>query len=642
MSLRSPFLPQSEVEAQGEGEYEHVAAAIDDDLEGHDFEDFDHDDERDWSEFEEWVEETHRNEPWSPFAESDEQIDDEATEPGSGYSDAEDAEVEDEELFEAELYVSSLSMLEAEDGESVTFPSGASLRAIAGADGARQEHWDPNGTGNPLLDASSRSTKLSPNFTVDELTKSGGRRFTVARIDPRLVECVQAIRDRVGRPVVVTSGYRSWGHNENIYDKRDKKPTLSRHCSGQAVDIRISGMDGMAIAKAAIDACGADIGVGIGSKYAHVDVRGTWARWTYFSGSKNRSAVREIDDYAKSRIGPSTPTTLVRPSPAPTSAIDVRHAVVRNRVHSQQLGWGPHRRAISRLIGFTDSTPDESGFADALARWQATRGLEVDGILGPGTWRAMRADLGLEAGPSPAGRLTRKKLGYAGYGGGRLDAAIRRLMAAGRLPEVSERDIDTLQRIASIESRGQASAINTWDSAVVSAGFKQWTLHYGALQDLIRRASDAFARHGIRVDSIATYQITKEPVPAIVGVPDYKQLRSAEWSQRFFDASLEDDALVAAVKKGLEDIRQLESRVRSKWGWSEHLGSPKGRALLVQLANNRPAWVKYVIPRVLSRSGSADEARFLQIFVSEIIAEYDRQRGEGQKARGWTARIMGG
>src|SRR5207247_2574606 len=82
----------------------------------------------------------------------------------------------------------------------VTFPSGATLQVVPGQTGRGQEHYDPWATGNPLLDTSkaSRATLLSANFTVGELTRSSGRYFDQARIDPKLVRCLQSLRDYVG------------------------------------------------------------------------------------------------------------------------------------------------------------------------------------------------------------------------------------------------------------------------------------------------------------------------------------------------------------------------------------------------------------------------------------------------------------
>ena len=217
-----------------------------------------------------------------------------------------EVELGEAEAFFEELYSPELTF-EEETPTAVTFPSGETLRVVPGPTGPGEEHYDPNGSGNPLLDtsASVRSRRVSTSFTVSELARSGGSTFDTARIDPKLVESLQRLRDHVGKPVRVTSGYRPYLYNVDLYaNKYKKKPTLSRHSSGQAADVKIGGMTGMEIAKTAIDVLGPEVAVGIGGDYAHLDVRGKSARWTYFTDKdENERAVAEIDAYRRSRAG---------------------------------------------------------------------------------------------------------------------------------------------------------------------------------------------------------------------------------------------------------------------------------------------------------------------------------------------------
>lgn len=286
-----------------------------------------------------------------------------------------------------------------EDLEVVTFPSGAGLPVVAGPVADHEEHWDPKSTGNPLLDAADIATRLSPSFTVGELTRSGGRRFQIARIDPEFVGCLQSLRDFVGKAVVVDSGYRSWGYNEAIYERRGKPPTLSRHCCGQAADVRVAGMDGMQIAKATIDAYGKNIGVGIGRNYAHIDVRGSWARWSYLVGDEKKRAIREIDAYrrARRRTRQAPPSEALGTSPG---ELDVGRAVRRNRHHANRLSWAPHRADITKLVGISAAEPSEEEFAEAVAVWQRSQGLVADGIVGPITWKRIQQATGGTVGGS--------------------------------------------------------------------------------------------------------------------------------------------------------------------------------------------------------------------------------------------------
>jgi hypothetical protein len=205
--------------------------------------------------------------------------------------------------------------------EGEAFPSGLVLETTTGPTGRDQEHWDPSNVGLPLLATgpSVQSQRLSPHFTVKELVSSGGKASPVARISPALVRVLEAIRERAGKTVQITSGYRSWARNKEVYAKRKQKPTDSRHCSGQAADINLGGMNGTELAKLAIDAAGADLALGIGADYIHVDVRGKWVLWTYFprGGAADKAAKEAVEGHRK-RVLRSRAPMPVRPTPTPT------------------------------------------------------------------------------------------------------------------------------------------------------------------------------------------------------------------------------------------------------------------------------------------------------------------------------------
>ncbi|MGW4843786.1 glucosaminidase domain-containing protein [Nocardia brasiliensis] len=241
--------------------------------------------------------------------------------------------------------------------EAESFPSGLVLTARPGPSAAGQEHWDPNSTGLPLYDTGPqvRAKQLAPNFTVGELVSSGGRPADRARISPALVRCLQAIRDRAGKPVRITSGYRSWASNVAVYQARGQKPTLSRHCSGQAADITIAGLTGLQIAELAIDACGNDIALGVGGSFAHIDVRGRPDTWTYLTGSANAAALAHVRQYRQNGPTPK-PGPTPTPTPTPTRTPDRAAGIVRRGSFTKcATGEQPGARAMAnqwkRLTG---------------------------------------------------------------------------------------------------------------------------------------------------------------------------------------------------------------------------------------------------------------------------------------------------
>lgn len=58
-----------------------------------------------------------------------------------------------------------------------------------------------------------------------------------------VVYCLQPIRDRLKKPMIITSGYRCKRVNELVGGAVDEKGNpKSQHCKGQAVDFIVNGM----------------------------------------------------------------------------------------------------------------------------------------------------------------------------------------------------------------------------------------------------------------------------------------------------------------------------------------------------------------------------------------------------------------
>lgn len=93
---------------------------------------------------------------------------------------------------------------------------------------------------------------LSLNFTLDELTVSQtAARLGLSNVPPAAVvselrrlatTVLQPLRDRLGRPVVVSSGYRSPAVNTAVGGA-----VASAHLSGRAADITVPGMTALEV-----------------------------------------------------------------------------------------------------------------------------------------------------------------------------------------------------------------------------------------------------------------------------------------------------------------------------------------------------------------------------------------------------------
>ena len=103
---------------------------------------------------------------------------------------------------------------------------------------------------------------------------SSGRNVLDHVIDKRLVDLLDAIRERIGKPIEVLSGYRCPEHNAEVGGVPN-----SQHVEGTAADITYDGINVDYLAQVA-EECGADgIGCYYHQDFVHVDVRGYEARW---------------------------------------------------------------------------------------------------------------------------------------------------------------------------------------------------------------------------------------------------------------------------------------------------------------------------------------------------------------------------
>jgi len=112
--------------------------------------------------------------------------------------------------------------------------------------------------------------KVSKNFRLREFQCKDGSQLV--KVDSKLVTRLQKLRDRIKKPIYITSGYRTASHNKKV----GGSPT-SQHLYGRAVDIKVTGMNPKTLAKHA-ESVGFD-GIGIYKTFVHVDVRGYKARW---------------------------------------------------------------------------------------------------------------------------------------------------------------------------------------------------------------------------------------------------------------------------------------------------------------------------------------------------------------------------
>ena len=122
--------------------------------------------------------------------------------------------------------------------------------------------------------------KLSTNFSISEFqSKDGSETPPMVILNLRkLAKNIQVLRDYIGKPIKINSGYRSPQHNAKIGGAKN-----SQHLTGKAVDIRVDGMTPKQlfdIIETLQNKGKMDIGgLKAYNSFVHYDIRGHFARW---------------------------------------------------------------------------------------------------------------------------------------------------------------------------------------------------------------------------------------------------------------------------------------------------------------------------------------------------------------------------
>jgi len=112
--------------------------------------------------------------------------------------------------------------------------------------------------------------KISANFFLREFECKDGEHQV--RIDSRLLQKLQVLRDKVGRPVIILSGYRNPSYNRKVGGSPG-----SRHLLGKAADIVVPGYSVEELARISREI--GFTGIGLYNSFVHVDVREKEATW---------------------------------------------------------------------------------------------------------------------------------------------------------------------------------------------------------------------------------------------------------------------------------------------------------------------------------------------------------------------------
>lgn len=232
-------------------------------------------------------------------------------------------------------------------------------------------------------------TKLSANFSIREFDCKGANCCAQTPIDEQLVEYLQKIRDRFGKPVYISSGYRCEKHNAKVAGAAPK----SKHIDGMAADIVVEGVDPLAVAQFA-EMLGVK-GIGHYNDFVHIDTRKTKSFWyshdqvyrDSFLGYTLKQFVSDVQAAVGAKVdGIAGPETLSK-TPTVSRWKNRKHPVVKAvQKRLQALGYAE--------VGEADGIAGRK-FDTALKKFQKTHGCVADGELTARqkTWRCL---LGME------------------------------------------------------------------------------------------------------------------------------------------------------------------------------------------------------------------------------------------------------
>lgn len=100
------------------------------------------------------------------------------------------------------------------------------------------------------------------HFTLDEFKCKCGCEGN--QIDPKLVDILDDIREELGFPMVISSGYRCPAHNNAVSTTGLNGP----HTTGKAADVAVMGMEAFLVLQSATKS-GKIYGIGINQKGPH-------------------------------------------------------------------------------------------------------------------------------------------------------------------------------------------------------------------------------------------------------------------------------------------------------------------------------------------------------------------------------------
>lgn len=243
-------------------------------------------------------------------------------------------------------------------------------------------------------------TAISKDFKVLEFACHGSGCCSTVKIDSKLIEYLQKIRDHFDKPVIVSSGYRCAKHNKAVGGA-----TGSYHAKGRAADIMVKDVTPAEVAKYAESISIKGIGLyetNSDGHFVHIDTRTTKSFW-YGQKQKYRSTFggapivkvntpnNKIEQWQKAAIadGYKFPVYGADGSWGPECVYVAKKAFVEKNTpyNNENL-----TKFVQKALGFTGGAVDGKcgvNTQEKIKEYQHANGLTPDGVVGLNTWKKL-------------------------------------------------------------------------------------------------------------------------------------------------------------------------------------------------------------------------------------------------------------
>lgn len=231
-----------------------------------------------------------------------------------------------------------------------------------------------------FLYKNSTKVSVSDNFKSNEFYCKGNGCCSSSKIDGKLVDCLQKIRDHFNAPVIINSAYRCDVHNKKVGGASN-----SYHTKGMAADIVVKGVEPKEVAKYA-ETIGIK-GIGLYQTFVHIDTRTKKSFWVGHSQAK-------ADTFGGENVVKAWQEAAIKDGfKLPSGADGVWgkecEAVAKKAVCKKRLTYKYKNltKIAQNAVGVTADGKFGNGTKSAVIKFQKLVGVVADGEVGLNTWK---------------------------------------------------------------------------------------------------------------------------------------------------------------------------------------------------------------------------------------------------------------